>query len=123
MMSTPPRIGNDEPERRKRSANAEEEDGPRKKNDGGIDMGGEREEGTVRDSSRAPPEAQNQAGSLGMVGHEHINPRTPSPSHPCPPIRTQPDDQRDLRPPSLRRLRSLRCEAKRKERHRCHALS
>ena len=44
MMSTPPRIGNDEPERRKRSANAEEEDGQqRKKNDGGIDMGGERE--------------------------------------------------------------------------------
>jgi hypothetical protein len=31
MMSTPPRIGNDEPERRKRSANAEEEDGQQRK--------------------------------------------------------------------------------------------
>ena len=59
MMSTPPRIGNDEPERGKRSVIAEEEDGHwRKKNDGGIEMGGEgeREEGTVRESSRAPPE-------------------------------------------------------------------
>ena len=64
MMSTPPRIGNDEPERRKQSANAEEEDGKKRKNDGGIHMGGggEREEVTMRDSSRAPPEAQKPSG-------------------------------------------------------------
>jgi len=37
-MGIPPRIGNDEPELRNRSANAEEEDGKRK-NEGGINMG------------------------------------------------------------------------------------
>ena len=36
---------------------------------------------------------------LRTAGHGHINPRTPSLNHPCPPIRTRPDDQRDLRPP------------------------